>query len=193
MARPHLRDLPPLFLPDGFVIRTWRDGDEAAWGAIMDPPGAIPVTGGWTIEAVRARHVRHPSFRPEWTFFAVDATDPQATPLASATAWREIDAQPGHGAIHMVAALPEWRGKGLGRAVTLAALYALDARGDVVATLKTDDWRVAAIRTYLGLGFLPVWRPDGDDDTLGEDHRDRWSAVMQACLARHPQREVTTP
>lgn len=192
MARPHVRDLPPLDVPDGFAIRTWRDGDEAAWGAIMDPPGAIPVAGGWTIDAVRARHVGHASFRPEWTFLAFDLTDPDCTPIASASAWREVDAQPGHGAIHMVAAHPAWRGKGLGRAVTLAALHALAGRADVVATLKTDDWRVAAIRTYLGLGFLPIWRPGGDDEPRGEDHRDRWSAVMQACFTRHSQRQATT-
>ena len=192
MARPNLRDLPPLVVPDGFAIRTWRDGDEASWGAIMDPPGAIPVSGGWTTAVVRARHVDHRSFQPEWTFFVVSVDDPQSTPVASATAWREVDAQPGHGAIHMVAALPEWRGKGLGRAVTLAALHALAARGDIAATLKTDDWRIAAIRTYLGLGFLPVWHPGGGGDASGEDHHDRWSAVMQACFTRNPpQREVS--
>lgn len=188
MARPHLRDLPPLVVPNGFMIRTWRDGDESAWGAIMAPPGAIPVAGGWTPMAVRARHVEHPSFRPGWTFLAVQGTDPDAPPVAAASAWREVDAQPGHGAIHMVAALPEWRGKGLGRAVTLAAMHALAARGDVAATLKTDDWRIAAIRTYLGLGFLPVWRPGGELDP--EDHRDRWSAVMQACHSRQPRTEA---
>jgi mycothiol synthase len=193
MARPHLRDLPPLIVPDGFAIRTWRDGDEIAWGAIMDPPGAIPILGGWTPQAVRTRHVDHPSFRPEWTFLVVPINDPDGTPIASATSWREVGAQPGHGAIHMVAALSAWRGRGLGRAVTLAAMHALAARGDVTATLKTDDWRIAAIRTYLGLGLLPVWRPDGDGHSLGADHRDRWSAVMQACFAGRPQRAAITP
>jgi len=36
MLRPNLDDLPPIFLPDGVDIRTYRRGDEQAWAEIMN-------------------------------------------------------------------------------------------------------------------------------------------------------------
>ena len=43
-------------------------------------------------------------------------------------------------------------------------------RGYAAAFLGTDDFRVPAVRTYLGLGFVP--------DYVEDSHRLRWSAVF---------------
>jgi mycothiol synthase len=40
-----------------------------------------------------------------------------------------------------------------------------------VAVLETDDWRLAAIRTYLRLGFEP--------DPVEEEHAARWRRVLK--------------
>ncbi len=186
MLRPHLDHLPEIDLPSGLVLRTWQDGDEVAWGAIMDSPGGIHTSGGWLVHRVREKLVERSEFTPSGCFLVCDMTTPRQNPVASATMWRVATAgagQPARGYLHMVGALPEYRGKGLGRAVALAALKAMASRGDTDAMLETDDARVPAIRSYLGLGFTPVYAPDGDQQP---DHRDRWSAVLQECHAFRP-------
>lgn len=185
MLRPHLSHLPEIALAPGFLLRTWQDGDEMAWGAIMDSPGGIHTTGGWLVHRVREKLVDRSEFAPSGCFLACDMTTPHQIPVASATMWRVTTAgHPARGYLHMVGALPEFRGKGLGRAVSLAALKAMASRGDTDAMLETDDVRIDAIRSYLALGFTPVYAPDGD---LGPDHRHRWSAVLQEC---HPVRSA---
>src|SRR5262249_43218884 len=48
------------------------------------------------------------------------------------------------------------RGKGLGRAVTALAVAWLLRAGYRHIFLKVDGWRMAAIRCYLQLGFVPL-------------------------------------
>jgi mycothiol synthase len=80
----------------------------------------------------------------------------------------------------MVCALDAHRGRGLGRLVTLAVLHHLRQGGFERADLSTDDWRIPAIKSYLALGFVPVFLPtvDGFDP-----HEPRWSAVFAQILA----------
>ena len=54
------------------------------------------------------------------------------------------------GGLAGVAVLPEFRGRGLGRDLTLAALRRLDARE---LTLKTASTNVTALQLYRNLGF----------------------------------------
>jgi hypothetical protein len=46
--------------------------------------------------------------------------------------------------------------------------------------LETDDFRLAAIKSYLGLGFVPVYRTDA---ARADDHEARWSAIFATLLA----------
>ena len=48
-----------------------------------------------------------------------------------------------------VASIAEHRGKGLGEAVTLAALQRLRDLGNQSCWLETDDWRIPAIKIYF--------------------------------------------
>ncbi|MSQ43197.1 MAG: GNAT family N-acetyltransferase [Chloroflexi bacterium] len=179
MLRPHLDHLPDIDVPPGFLLRTWQDGDEVAWGAIMDSPGGIHTSGGWLVHRVREKLIDRAEFTPSGCFLICDTTTPHQIPVASATMWRVATAgHPARGYLHMVGALPDYRGRGLGRAVSLAALMVMASRGDTDAMLETDDFRIAAVRSYLALGFTPVYAPDGD---RGPDHRHRWSAVLREC------------
>jgi mycothiol synthase len=76
---------------------------------------------------------------------------------------------PGSGYLHWVAADPGYRGRQLGRIVSLAALHEFVSLGCKDAVLETQDFRLPAIRTYLRLGFEPVYR----DDT----HIPRWEEI----------------
>ena len=175
MRRPNLDDLPPLTVPSGYSLRTYRPGDEAAWAEIMNSEGGIGT--GWTPDLVRARLIDQPQFDPVGLFFATcDAEN--GRPVASATAWRVPPEETRTGCLHMVAALPEHRGHGLGRMVNLAVLRYFRDRGFGDIVLSTDDFRVAAVRCYLSLGFVPVYRDDP-----ASDHPTRWSAVFARVMA----------
>ena len=76
------------------------------------------------------------------------------------------------GLIHMVGSLPECRGKGVGRLLGSIGEYVLKTAGMQTASLKTDDFRVAAIKVYLGVGFQP--------DLSTEDFVQRWDAIFSA-------------
>ena len=179
MRRPALEDLPELGTPAGYALRTFREGDEAAWGAIMEAPEGIDT--GWTVEKVRASMMTRPQFEAEGLFFVTcDAEEDR--PVASAAAWRVPAEERFTGYVHMVAALPEHRGKGLGRLATLATLHYMRQHGFRDVLLETDDFRGPAVRTYLGLGFVPVYLEDP-----ASDHVARWSALFTQLFERSKQ------
>ena len=177
MRRPHLDHLPPVTVPAGYTLRTYRPGDERAWGQIMESPGGIGQD--WTEAKVLERLIQQPPFEPAGLFFVTSDTE-GGRPVASACAWRgglDRDYVP---ILHMVAAMEAHRGRGLGRLVCLAVLHYCRERGDPFIELGTDDFRLAAIKSYLGMGFVPVYREDAGRH---DDHRLRWSAVFQTLLA----------
>jgi mycothiol synthase len=180
MLRPHLDDLPVLRAPAGYRLRTYRPGDERAWAAIMESAGGIGKE--WTVERVRERMIQREQFDPAGMFFATSDAE-GGRPVASATAWRAAAGERVLGNVHMVCALEAHRGLGLGRLVTLAVLHHLRERGFHRADLSTDDWRLAAIKSYLGLGFVPVYLPDPEGL---DSHEPRWSAVFAQLHGPHP-------
>jgi mycothiol synthase len=177
MRRPSLEGLPALDVPAGYGLRTFRAGDEAAWGAIMASPEGIGSE--WTVEKVRATMMERPQFEASGLFFATCDVE-GGRPVASAAAWRVPPEERATGTVHMVCALAEHRGRGLGRLVTLATMHYLRERGFTGVQLETDDWRLAAIRTYLGLGFVPVYVDDP-----ASDHVARWSAIVTRLFQRN--------
>jgi mycothiol synthase len=64
--------------------------------------------------------------------------------------------------------------------VSLAVLHYLRERGFRAADLSTDDRRLPAIRTYLALGFVPVYLTD---EERFDDHEARWSAIFALLLS----------
>jgi mycothiol synthase len=66
--------------------------------------------------------------------------------------------------------MPEHQGKQLGLVLVLHVLDYFKKKGFREAILDTDDFRLPAIRTYLKLGFEPVY--------IGENHRRRWELIM---------------
>jgi len=162
MIRPDLEDLPEIDVPDGYGLRTYRPGDETAWCEIMN----TGIGSGWTEERCIAELTNQDPFLPDGCVF-VTKTD---TGIATACAYDNGPEGVRAGQVHMVCAMPEHRGQGLGRIVTLAVLHYMWNHGFVSAFLGTDDFRLPAIKTYLGLGFVP--------DYLEDSHRKRWSHIF---------------
>lgn len=71
------------------------------------------------------------------------------------------------GYLHMVAANPRYRGEGVGKYLADCAAAALYELGCTACTLDTQEYRVAALRSYLRAGFKPVLHED--------DMEERWT------------------
>lgn len=162
MIRDHLNDLPAIHIPEGYAVRTYRPGDESAWCRIMEGQ----VGENWTIEKCRERLTQNERFQPENLFFITH----NDRPIASTCAWTSDKVNADTGLVHMVAADPEHRGKGLGHLLNALVLHRIKELGHKKAYLLTDDWRLAAIKSYIRAGFRPL--------NTHESHPERWDIIF---------------
>ena len=171
MRRTSLGDLPDQWVPVGLELRTFRLGDEAGWAKLMT--GAI---GHWDEASTVRQFLGEAGVSAEGIFFLVTADQYVAT----ATDKRLPASDTGY--LRMVAVAPHYRGRRLGRLISLAALHHMRQRGCREAVLDTDDYRLPAIRTYLALGFVP--------DYVEGDHPERWRRILAELRAAGPNRHT---
>jgi len=156
-----LSALPPLALRSGIEIRSFQEGDEAAWNHIISVSFASPYDFNDHMK-------KDPAYKAERVLFALI----DGVPVATAAAW-QVDSVPADtGYLHMVGALPAYKGRQLGRVICLAALHRLQQEGFSKVGLNTDDFRLPAIKTYLELGFVP-------DLSIHESMQARWENIHE--------------
>lgn len=166
MRRPNLKNLPPLpALPSGYTLRDYRATDLESLAALMR---AAFEDEQWTSERLRHALTEAPDVKR--TFIV----DYGGIPVASASARVMPEEHPGSGYIHWVAVSPDHRGQRLGYLVTLATLHEFVGLELEDAVLETDDHRLAAIKIYQELGFVPEYRHD--------THIERWVIVLANLL-----------
>lgn len=166
MRRADLNNLPPLpELPAGYILREFRSSDLEALSAMMR---LAFEDDQWTSERLRRVLTEAPDVKKT---FIVEAN---GLPIASASARVMPDIHPGSGYVHWVAVDPAHRGLNLGHYVTLATLHEFKNMGLNDAVLETDDHRLAAIKIYQSLGFVPEHRHDS--------HLERWAIVFSNLL-----------
>jgi len=150
-------------IPRGFILRTYQEGDDPRWADII----ARAFQTECSASVFRREMADHQGFQPERVFFLLH----EGQPVGTATAWFKPELGPRSGYVHMVAVVPEHTGKGLGKVLTTAVLRFFREQGLQSAFLHTDDERLAAISTYLELGFEPV---------IEDEHiRRRWVEVFR--------------
>ena len=161
MRNPDITELPPLLLPDGFTVfhHTEGCGMEAVWEDIIESAFGTRFSFSFLLKAG--------DYHPSHILYLSE----NGRPIATASAV-EHQSYPGEGWFRMVGVRSDARGKGAGRKIALAALYALRDRGYTSALLSTDDYRIPAISLYLSLGFRPLF--------THESHKERWEAVRKA-------------
>lgn len=165
MRRPDLLDLPPLPpLPNDYALRQMRPEDTAAVAAVLDRAFADEA---WDVARVADTLNEQQGVKQTLVI------DFRGRPIATASARLRPDRFPGSGYLHWVAVDPDHQGRRFGYFISLAVLHAFGAMGCADAVLETQDHRLAAIQTYLKLGFVPQY-PD-------ETHLPRWE-VIQAAL-----------
>lgn len=164
MVRPNLENLPKLELPSDYGIRPYRKGDEVHWARIIsDSFGGRERTAQDTRNEITSRDV----FVPDGLYFATHC----GTPVGTACAWRQSIDETDVGYVHMVGVVAEHTGHKLGKWVSLAVLSYFRDNGFISAMLDTDDFRMPAIKTYLNLGFVPVYVEEGQPE--------RWSDIFE--------------
>jgi mycothiol synthase len=149
-------------LPPGYLLRRFRPGDELALARLFADGGL----GLETTQAVQKEFVGDRAFRPERVFILECAGEAVGT----ASMWTSAD-DPKHAYLHMLTVLSAHRSKHLGWALATVAALQAHREGFTSQRLFTDDWRHAAIRLYLDIGYCPLYA----DDT----HPQRWAEVAE--------------
>ena len=149
MVRPNLDGLPQLKIPEGYDIRTYQEGDDVHWANVISDS----FGGERTAADARRDIMDQDVFESKGLYFATH----QGTPVGTTCAWKDTLDETEVGIVHMVGVHSAHTGHKLGRCVTLSVLLYLRERGFKCAKLGTDDFRLPAIKTYLNLGFLPVY------------------------------------
>jgi len=138
---------PAIRLHAGYSLRTYRPGDEARFYEVMKLAG----WPGWNDQKLEPWLARIP---PASWFMAVH----EESGVIVATAMGLHDHQELHpfgGELGWVAGDPAHAGRGLGMAVSAAVTVRLIDAGYRHIHLYTEHWRLAALKTYLKLGYVP--------------------------------------
>ena len=175
MVRPNLEDLPELILPAGYGMRTYRKGDEEHWARIIsDSFGGRERTAQDTENEITGRDV----FVPDGLYFATH----RDVPVGTACAWSQSVDEKDAGYVHMVGVVAEHTGHKLGKWVSLAVLFYFRDNGFKCSMLDTDDFRIPAVKTYLNLGFIPVYVEEGQPE--------RWRDIFEKLKLPHPSGQI---
>ena len=152
MRRP-LTDLPPLRMPDGVRIDTYRGPDDDAELLRVNNAAFAwhPEQGGWT-EADIAERRDEPWFEPEGLFLAFDEGSGELLGFH----WTKVHNE-NLGEVYVVGVDPAAQGRGVGATLTLIGLHHLADRlrrspqPTVMLYVEADN--LAAVNTYQRLGF----------------------------------------
>lgn len=144
---------PPIVLPPEYALRTYRKGDEPRFYEVM----ALAGWPGWDDERLQKWLGRIP---PDSWFMAIHEASGQI--VATAMGLHDhSDQHPFGGELGWVASDLAHAGKGLGMAVAAAVTARLIAAGYHDIHLYTEDFRLAALKSYFKLGYLPfLYRPE---------------------------------
>lgn len=123
--------------------------DERAWLDVNNRAFAShPEQGGWDLETLLDRE-REPWFDPEGIRLH------EREGRLAGSCWTKVHAttSPPMGEIYVISVDPDFRGMGLGRALTRAGLDWLTAAGMTVGMLYVDGDNQAAVGLYRSMGF----------------------------------------
>ena len=160
MVRPSTARVlvPPV--PDGYLLRQFRAGDEEEWDSLFHlafaDEGVLPGVLEWTL--------------PGGFFVIEHMTSGQLVATGAARRGSTMPRHPDAGQMGWLVADPSHAGKGLGTIVAACATNRLAAEGYPRPCLGTEDFRLAAISIYLKLG----WRPY----LYREEMEARWQHIL---------------
>ncbi|MBO4620244.1 MAG: hypothetical protein J5654_09055 [Victivallales bacterium] len=153
--------LPELTIAEGFRLRTIADSELERYNALRISVGFSP----WDAE----RLLKFRSKVLPDSLFLVEETATGRFAASAAAETTDMPEFPEVGVLGWVMCHPDFAGCHLGRSVSVAAMHRLYEAGYRAFSLLTDDFRPAAVKTYLELGWKP-W-------LYLEDMEGRWRAL----------------
>jgi predicted TIM-barrel fold metal-dependent hydrolase/ribosomal protein S18 acetylase RimI-like enzyme len=165
MVYPAGRRIPgrDLRVPAGYAIRNYREGDAARFIRLMRRAG-FTTWDRKTLDALLR------SALPGGIFLVVHKRSGDLAATASAT-HNPTEQHVAGGELGWVACDPAQRGRGLGALACALVQQRFQAAGYADIYLRTDDFRLPAIKIYLQLG----WKPFMSDAGMPK----RWQAVLE--------------
>jgi len=158
----HLRNAPPAVqLPTGYSLRTHRPGDHPRFFQLMELAG----WSGWDEDVLQPWL---PRILPQGWFMAIHEASGEI--VASAMALLS-NVYPSGGELGWLAGDPTHAGKGLGLAVSAAVIARFIEEGFRKIHLYTEDYRLAALKIYLKLGFIPF--------LCAPEMQERWQEICR--------------
>lgn len=155
--------MPEIDLADNFTIDTIKDTDLAPYNELRKSVN-FPE---WDAEYLQ-------KFRNKVLDDAMFVVKEKNTGCFCAAATAETTDMPEYpqiGVLGWVMTHPDFRGHHLGRSVSVQSMHRLYQQGYRVFSLLTDDFRIAAVKTYLKLGWQPwLYLPDMEG---------RWRALAE--------------
>ena len=171
--------LPELTVAEGFRLRTIADSELALYNELRTSVG-FPAWEPDYLQKFRGKVL------PDAMFLIEEISTGRFA--ASATAeTTDVPAFASLGVLGWVMTHPDLRGHHLGRSVSIAAMHRLYEAGYRAFSLLTDDFRLAAVKTYLDLGWNPwLYLPEMEGrwralaETLKRDY-DSLGALPEKC------------
>jgi mycothiol synthase len=159
---------PPQVSPP-YSLRTYRPGDEEAWLAMLNT-GSF---GAWD-QARLDEFLHHEGTQVprDNIFFATLDDVPVGSTCLVLHSQNDGAMVPEVG---WVIVHPDHRGHGLARETCRAVLGVIKNLGYRYAYLKTEDFRIPAIKTYLRLGFVP--------EMVDPAHPAWWAETQRALMS----------
>lgn len=158
MVKRDMTTYPRYEMPEGFFIRSYREGDEKEWAEI-----ALQQFDFESFE--KSLELFHENFdeHPEWMDRCLFAVEEKTGKIAAILALWEggVFKNASYKKIHWVATKEEFQGKGIVKAMMTYAMdlyHKLGSEGYCI--LQTSTWNWKAIRIYKKFGF---------EEWLGED------------------------
>lgn len=159
-----LKTIPESPVPAGVQFRLFQEGDEANWARINVATGEFLDTDV-ALNRFEREFTPHLAEVKKRMLFLLNE---EGTPIGTATAWFGEWNRRTIGRMHWVEIIPEYQGKGLGKALISKAMELLALYHDE-AYLKTQTTSGAAIHLYEKLGFEPA--------ILSEEEKEGWSML----------------
>ncbi len=166
-----VRAMPDVVLPDRYVPRTYREGDEVTLAGTLRAAGFADWDTERVLGYLEDGDRRAGSAVVEFEGSIVASTFASRMSSETVNPVTGKQGQPRReGVLDYVATHSDHQGHGLGRATCTAVSRYLVDQGCETVSLWTDDWRLPAIHLYLSLGYRPVVNRG--------DMPERWAKVI---------------
>ena len=156
------KPLPELVIPEVFSLINILPEDLEQYNALRQTVSFSQ----WSPEAM-AKYHNTKVIKNGHLVIAENATGKYAASAAAEIS--RFEEYPQIGELGWVMTSPEFQGKHLGSVASIAAMHTLYRAGYRAFYLLTDDFRKAAVKTYLKIGWQP-W-------LYAEDMAERWSNI----------------